>query len=209
MLDHWLVKSKFKESYEKFIQNLFRDKFTANQLTISGLFSGLICAFFIFLSGLFKEYFFLLYLISIIMMVISFIFDTFDGPVARLRGKTKFGGYLDMFCDRLVEISIIIAFASTNPNLLMYPALFSLGSMVLCISIFLLSGIESNVSEGREKIKVIYFKKGFIERSETFIFLLLIDLLYALRSILLWVFAISILITAFLRLINAFRELGT
>ena len=35
MLDHWLSNSKFKESYEKFVQKLFKNKTLVNQLTFT------------------------------------------------------------------------------------------------------------------------------------------------------------------------------
>ena len=205
MLDYWLSKSKFKESYEKFVKKLFNNKISANQLTIIGLLIGLVSAIFIFLSGIIQDYIFSLYISSIILMVISFVFDTFDGPIARAEGITKFGGVLDIFCDRFVEVSIIIAFVSTDPLKLMFPGLISLGSMVLCISMFLLSGILINDNDMQNSPKVIPYRKGFIERSETFMIFLLIDIFFTLRLILLWVFAFFVLFTAFLRLIGAHR----
>ena len=121
MLDHWLSNSKFKESYEKFVQRLFKNKISPNHLTIYGLILGLTSAVSIFLSGAFPFLFIVFYIISTILMVISFLFDTFDGAIARMREPTKFGGILDIFCDRTVEVSIIIAFVSTDPITLLYP----------------------------------------------------------------------------------------
>lgn len=205
MLDHWLSSSKFKESYEKFVQKLLKNKVSANKLTIIGLIVGLVSALFIFLSGIIQDYFLPLYLSSIILMIISFIFDTFDGPIARLEVPTEFGGVLDIFCDRFVEVSIIIAFVSTDPIRLIYPGLISLGAMVLCISMFLLSSILTNANEREKSLKVIPYRKGFMERSETFMLFLLIDIFFTLRTILLWMFALFVLITAFLRLYGAYR----
>ena len=205
MLDHWLSSSKFKESYEIFVQKLIKNKISANQLTFIGLIIGLLSALFIFLSGILPFYFFPLYLSSIILMVISFIFDTLDGPIARLEGTTEFGGVLDIFCDRFVEVSIIITLVSTDPIRLIYPGLISLGAMVLCISMFLLSGILTRVNESEKSSKVIPFRKGFMERSETFLFFLFIDIFFTFRMILLWIFAIFVLFTAFLRLIEVYR----
>lgn len=169
MLDYWLSKSKFKDSYEKFVQKLFKNKISANGLSLINFLIGLICALFIFLSGIIHDYFIFLYLSSIILMVISFVYDTFDGPIARLEGITKLGGVLDIFCDRFFEVSIIIAFVSTDPLRLMFPGLLSLGAMVLCISMFLLSGILVNNNELNDFSKVIPYRKGFIERSEILI----------------------------------------
>ncbi|TFG20803.1 MAG: CDP-alcohol phosphatidyltransferase family protein [Promethearchaeota archaeon] len=209
MLDHWLTHSKFKESYEKLVQRLFRNKISPNHLTIIGLILGLTSAASIFLSDVFSLLFIVFYIISTILMALSFLFDTFDGVIARMREPTKFGGILDIFCDRTVEVSIIIAFVSTDPISLLYPGLFSLGGMVLCISMFLLSSIELNKSPEEEKAKIISYRKGFMERSETLIFFLLTNIIYICRSLLLWVFAILVLLTAFIHLIQTFKDLNS
>ena len=137
-------------------------------------------------------------------MGISFFIDTLDGAMARLKGPTKFGGILDIFCDRTVEISIIIAIISTNASILMWPGVFSLGAITLCISMFLLVGGTIKVEDLDETKKVIYYRHGLMERSETFLFLLIITIFYPLRFILLWLFAILVYLTAILRLRDAY-----
>ena len=77
--------------------------------------------------------------------------------------------------------------------------------MVLCISMFLLSGILVNDNDIQNSPKVIPYRKGFIERSETFMIFLLIDIFFTLRLILLWIFSFFVLFTAFLRLIEVYR----
>ncbi|MFX1587298.1 MAG: CDP-alcohol phosphatidyltransferase family protein, partial [Promethearchaeota archaeon] len=134
MIDNWISKLKFKKSYEKFVEKLVSKNFSANQLTVIGLIFGLLAAFTIFMSGIFVDYNPFLICVSAILMTISFFIDTLDGPIARLKGPTVFGGILDIFCDRTVEISIIIAIVSTDTFNLIYPGLFSLASIILCIS---------------------------------------------------------------------------
>ena len=138
-------------------------------------------------------------------MVISFFLDVLDGAVARLEGKTIFGGILDIFCDRTVEISIIIAIISTDPLTLTWPGIFSLGAIVLCITMFLLIGGAFNPEILDDQKKVIYYRRGIMERSETLIFLLAITVIFFLRFILLWTFAILVFITALLRLKDAYN----
>ncbi|MFX1588714.1 MAG: CDP-alcohol phosphatidyltransferase, partial [Promethearchaeota archaeon] len=114
------------------------------------------------------------------------------------------GGILDIFCDRTVEISIIIAIVSTDTINLIYPGLFSLASIILCISMFLLVGSLSERGNDANKSKVIKYRKGLIERSETYLFLLAITILFFWRVLLLWIFTILIFITALLRLRDAY-----
>ncbi|NVM45912.1 MAG: CDP-alcohol phosphatidyltransferase family protein [Candidatus Lokiarchaeota archaeon] len=108
MIDKWLSKTKFKEGYERFVKKVLSSRISANQLTIIGLVIGLISALFIYLSGVFEELLIEFIVLSIIFTIISFFIDTLDGSVARFEGTTIFGGILDIFCDRLVEVSIII-----------------------------------------------------------------------------------------------------
>jgi archaetidylinositol phosphate synthase len=204
MIDNWISKLKFKKSYEKLVEKLISKKISANQLTIIGLIFGLFAAFTIFMSSIFVRYYLFLTWISAILMTISFFIDTLDGPIARLKGPTVFGGILDIFCDRTVEISIIIAIVSTDTSKLIYPGLFSLASIILCISMFLIVGGLSEKNYDDDKSKVIRYRKGLIERSETFFFLLAITILFFWRVLLLWIFTILVFITALLRLRDAY-----
>lgn len=203
MIDTWLLKTKIKSSFEKFVKKSFYGKISANSLTINGLILGLISSVFIYLSGILIPMFFTI--ISAILMCFSFFFDALDGTIARFNTPTKFGGILDIFCDRMVELSILIGLISTNITLLVWPGIFSLSAIVLCITMFLVVGGSINTEELDEQKKVIYYRKGLMERSETFIFLFLMTVLYfdPWRLILMWVFAGLVFLTAILRLRDA------
>ncbi|TFF89921.1 MAG: CDP-alcohol phosphatidyltransferase family protein, partial [Promethearchaeota archaeon] len=140
MIDSWLSQTKLKNIYEGLVRKLFLGRVSANQLTIIGLVLGLLSAFLIYLSGT-LPYSTKLIIISCVVMVISFVLDAMDGAIARAEKPTRFGGMLDLFSDRTVEVSIIIAVVSTDPILLIWPGLFSLGAMVLCISMFLVVSV--------------------------------------------------------------------
>ena len=203
MIDNWLSKTKIKNLFEKLAKKLFLGRISANHLTIIGLILGLLSAFFIFLSGILLWTLELI-IISAIFMTLSFFFDILDGALARVEEPTTFGGILDIFCDRTVEVTIILALISTDPLILMWPGLFTLAAIVLCISMFLAVGGAISVDNLNESQKVIYYRKGLIERSETFIFLMMITIFYPWRLFLLWIFAILVFITAILRLRDAF-----
>ena len=207
LLDSWLIKTKLVKALEKVVKKILLNRISANQLTIIGLIVGLLSAFFIFLSMLIVNSQLIFITISLILMTISFFIDTLDGSLARLEGSTIFGGILDIFCDRIVEISIIISLISTNYSELGWPGIFLLSSIILCITMFLLTGglvenEKSSKNQSRDE-KVIQYRRGLIERSETFIFLFLIVLLIPIRVILIACFAILVFITAFLRLRDA------
>ena len=205
MLDNWFSRSKIKKGFEKFVQKIFDKRISANKLTIIGLILGIFSALLIFSSKV-LHYELELIILAVIAMSFSFFFDAVDGVIARLESPTIFGGILDIFCDRIVEISIIIAIISTDPQILMWPGIFLLASIILCITRFLISGGVVSIENLEEGKKVIYYRKGLMERSETFIFLLLITFLFfgAWRFILLWIFAVLVFITAILRLKDSY-----
>ncbi len=203
MIDKWLSKSKFKNGLEILSKKLFFEKISANQLTVIGLVIGLSSAISILLSEL-SSWTLGFIICSIVLMSISFFFDVLDGAVARLEKPSIFGGILDIFCDRTVEVSIIIALISTDPSTLMWPGIFLLGAIILCITMFLIVGGSIKESDLEESKKVIYYRHGLMERSETLIFLLLITIFVSWRFILLTIFAILVLTTALLRLRDAF-----
>jgi phosphatidylglycerophosphate synthase len=205
MIDTWLSKTKLKDAYERLVKKIFLGRISANQLTIIGLIFGIFAAFIIYLSK--KVAFTLEFnIIACILMVLSFMLDTMDGPIARAGEPSQFGGILDLFSDRTVEIFIIIAVVSTDPISLVWPGLFSLGAMVLCISMFL---IVSTLSEETEEIneikKLIRYRKGFMERAETLLCFFFIVLLFPWRFILLWLFAALVFLTAVLRLKDGYK----
>ena len=205
MIDSWLSKTKFKDMYEKFVRKIFLGKVTANQLTIIGLIFGLIGSFLIYLSSLLEDLLIFMIVISACIVSISFFFDTIDGSVARYEGPTTFGGILDIFCDRLVEISIIISLVASDSLNLIWAGMFSLAAIILCISMFLIVGGITKRNGVENTSKVISYQNGLMERSETFLFFLAMIILIPWRLILLWIFSGLVFMTAILRLIEAHK----
>ncbi len=205
MIDSWLSKTKFKDMYEKFVRKIFLEKVTANQLTIIGLIFGLIGSFLIYLSSLLEDLLIFMIVISVCIVSISFFFDTIDGSVARYEGPTTFGGILDIFCDRLVEISIIISLVASDSLNLIWAGMFSLAAIILCISMFLIVGGITKRNGVENTSKVITYQNGLMERSETFLFFLAMIILIPWRLILLWIFSGLVFTTAILRLIKAHK----
>ncbi len=204
MIDNWFQNSKLKKTINKVVSKVFLGRISANSLTIIGLMLGLLSALCIFLSNL-VEFVFEIMIISSILMSLSFFIDILDGTVARLEEPTTFGGILDIFCDRIVEIAILLAIISTDPIQLMWPGIFSLSAIILCITIFLMVGCVAEEENLKEQQKIIYYSHGIMERTETFIFLIIITIVIPWRIILLLIFAILIFITAFQRLLHAYK----
>ncbi|MHA1474768.1 MAG: CDP-alcohol phosphatidyltransferase family protein [Promethearchaeota archaeon] len=213
MIDTKLKKSKITKIIDKFVEKYLFNHISANQMTLIGLILGITSSILIVISEIINWNAIvqkIIFIIAVIIMVISFGADIFDGALARMKKPTIFGGIFDIFSDRTVEISILIAIIFIDPVNLLWPGVFSLSSIVICITIFLLIGgavNESQIEQMDEKKKVIFYASGLMERTETFIFLfsMLVFDFSIVRIILMWIFAVLVFITAFQRLYHAYK----
>ncbi len=213
MIDTKLKKSKINAVIDHFVDIYLFNRISANQMTLTGLILGISSAILIILSAIVKSNSLLsriIFIIAVIIMVVSFGADVFDGSLARMKKTTVFGGIFDIFSDRSVEVSILIAIIFIDPGNLLWPGIFSLSSIVLCITIFLLIGgavNESQLERMDEKKKVLFYATGLMERTETFIFLffMLVFDISIVRIVLMWVFAVLVYITAFQRFYHAYK----
>lgn len=136
---------------------------------------------------------------AIACLLLSGYFDTVDGTLARHQNKTSdLGCVLDIMSDRLVEFSVVLAFYLRNPIDHGLMCILMLGSMLLCITSFLIVGqFTPNNSE-----KSFHYSPGIMERAEAFIFFVLMTLMPGYFNVLGAVFALLVLLTAVLRLIE-------
>ncbi len=135
--------------------------------------------------------------LSCVFLILSGYLDTLDGTVARLQGKTSaFGSMLDIVCDRIVEFAVILGLFSYFPVISRaWCGLFMLGSILICITTFLVVGIFSeNTSQ-----KGFHYSPGIIERAEAFIFFLLMIILPS------WFLSLAIIFTGLVFLTAAIR----
>jgi len=213
LIDTKLKKSKIATIIDKFVEKYLFNHITANQMTLIGLILGITSALLIVISEVINWNAIIqkiIFIIAVIIMVVSFGADIFDGALARMKKPTVFGGIFDIFSDRTVEISVLIAIIFIDPVNLLWPGVFSLSSIVICITIFLLIGgavNESQIEQMDEKKKVIFYTSGLMERTETFIFLFLMLVFdfSIVRIILMWCFSVLVFITAFQRLYHAYK----
>ena len=143
MIDTKLKKSKINAIVDQFVKKFLLNHISANQMTLIGLILGLTSSIVIVISEIINWNVIIqkiIFIIAVIIMVVSFGADIFDGALAKMKKPTVFGGIFDIFSDRTVEVSILIAIIFIDPVNLLWPGVFSLGSIVLCITIFLLIG---------------------------------------------------------------------
>lgn len=105
--------------------------------------------------------------LALCFLCISGFLDTFDGSLARYDEKTSpKGAALDIISDRIVELSVILGLFFVDPSSRALPALFMLGSVLICVTSFLIVGIFTE----NHSTKSFHYSPGLIERAEAFLF---------------------------------------
>ncbi|MGM0439504.1 MAG: CDP-alcohol phosphatidyltransferase family protein [Chlamydiota bacterium] len=128
--------------------------------------------------------------------------DTLDGSLARLQNRpTSLGTVYDITSDRLVELATVLGLYAYAPQERHLLSLLMLGSILICITTFLVVGI---FSENTSK-KSFSYSAGIMERTEAFIFFSAMILLPQHFNNLAAIFTIMVFITALIR-IREFRR---
>lgn len=130
-------------------------------------------------------------------LLISGFLDTLDGSLARFKNQTTpFGAALDVTGDRIVEFSIIMGLYLFSPEERALSCLLMLGSILFCITSFLVVGIFTK----NDTEKGFHYSPGMIERTEAFIFFSIMILFPVVFSFVSYLFTALVFITAFVRL---------
>lgn len=136
-------------------------------------------------------------LAAVIILVLSGYCDTLDGSLARYQDNaTSLGSVIDIMVDRVVEFSVILGLYLANPAERALAVIMMLGSILLCITSFLVVGIFTP----NQSHKSFYYSPGLMERAEAFFFFILMVMMPNHFNWLAWIFAGLVLITALIRL---------
>jgi len=136
------------------------------------------------------------------MAAVSFLWasgllDILDGTLARVYGKSSpFGAVIDIVSDRLVEFTVILSLFLAAPDERALLSLLMLGSILLCVTSFLVVGLFSD-NEGE---KSFHYSPGLMERAESFLLFSLMILLPSRFFLFGGLFTILVLITTGIRL---------
>ncbi|MBB72594.1 MAG: hypothetical protein CMF50_09375 [Legionellales bacterium] len=127
------------------------------------------------------------------LLLASGLCDVLDGHLSRELGTdSPMGSLLDIMGDRLVEFIIVLGFYAYAPAVRSLLCLLMLGSILLCITSFLVVGIYS-VNNGE---KSFHYSSGLMERAEAFIFFIAMIVWPQYFTILATLFVILVLLTA-------------
>ena len=141
--------------------------------------------------------------LAICLLLISGYLDTLDGTVARLSGNNSTrGSVFDIFADRLVEFSVVLALFLIDQQHRGLWCILMLGSMLMCITAFLVVGIFTP----KEGEKSFYYSPGLMERAEAFIFFIAMMLLPSYFTQLAMMFVTLVFFTAIFHLFQFYKQ---
>ena len=172
---------------------------SANTVTLAGLGLGLAAALCI-TQGLMLE--------ALALVLASRLADGLDGAVARARGPSDFGGYLDISADFLFYGAVPLAFVALDPGANALAGAALLVSFYFNGATFLGFAILAERKAMRSDahgVKSLYFTDGLLEGTETLAFFVLLCLVPDWFSQLAWGFAALCFFTAGARILLAHR----
>lgn len=174
------------------LKKLIGERTNPNLFTLMGFFATLIASFLIL-----KELWFL----AALAIILSGLFDLFDGVVARNLGKvTIFGGFLDSVLDRYSDLLLLLAFLihylkKGNFDLAILTSLVSIGTA-------LIPYVRARAESAQVSCNV-----GLMERAERII-LLSVGTLFNWMEPILWILAILTHFTVLHRIYYVWKKLS-
>ena len=177
------------------IARLLAKRCTPNAVSLASLFVGIAAAPAIAMDAPWT---------AVILLLLSGYLDTLDGTIARMTDNcTDFGTMLDITCDRMVEIAIIIGLFAYAPDERGWFCVAMLGSVLIVVTTFLTAGMfMPNESE-----KTFNYTPALMERPEAFTFFILMMFFPAYFSWLAYLFIVLVLYTAALRMVQVKKAL--
>ena len=160
--------------------------------------------------------------LGLVLWLVNRLLDGLDGPVARRRGVTDLGGFLDIVADFSIYAGFVLAVAVAVPDarvaaLALLTAYYVSGTAFLALS----SLIERRRSDlrssdrGRSDVgdgRSLRFVGGLAEGTETVVVYVLFCLFPAHAALIAWVFAAAVAVTAAQRIgygVQILRRPGT
>jgi phosphatidylglycerophosphate synthase len=176
---------------------------SADRVTLLGLAMGLASASMLALG--------LPGLLALMPLLAGRLADGLDGAVARARGKTDFGGYLDIVADFTFYAAVPLAMVWRDPAANGVAGAFLLASFYVNGASFLGYAVlaeKAGIETRAQGEKSLYYANGILEGTETILFFTAICLWPGAFAPLAWVFGALCLLTASLRVRAARRVFG-
>lgn len=145
-------------------------------------------------------------LAGLMLAAASRLADGLDGPLARLRQGTDFGGYLDIVADFVFYTAIPLGFAVRDPQAALATAFLLAGYVLTGVTFLAFSAVSERrgIRDAGDNRSFI-FQAGLAEGTETLMVYLFMFLAPAWYAILAWVYCAVCVYTALSRSVLAYR----
>jgi phosphatidylglycerophosphate synthase len=200
MLDGW-ARRAIDPAIDRIAGHLARAGIGANVVSVAACAVGLAAAGAIALGHV---------LAGLVLILLSRLGDGLDGAVARRRGATDLGGYLDIVLDFVFYGAVPLGFVLLDPQangvagaVLLFSFYVNGASFLAFATMAAKRGIETT----RRGAKSFYFTTGLAEATETLAAFCLMCLAPSWFAAIAYVFAAMTLYTALARIILAARSL--
>lgn len=146
--------------------------------------------------------------LALVPLLAGRVADGLDGAIARAKGKTDFGGFLDIVADFVFYGAVPFAFALRAPEVNALPAAFVLFSFYVNAASFLGYAVlaeKRGMQTAERGEKSLYFSAGLLEGTETILLFTAFCLWPMVFVPLAWAFGALCLVTAGARVLLAAR----
>ncbi|WP_120510708.1 CDP-alcohol phosphatidyltransferase family protein [Photobacterium salinisoli] len=182
---------------------LAKTPLTANQITVTGFGIGLLTL----PALIFQQYW-----LALCFIIINRIFDGLDGALARRRGITDCGGFLDITLDFLFYSLVPFGFILADPAQNAVAGAFLIFAFVGTGSSFLAFAImagKRNIDNPDYQYKSLFYLGGLTEGTETIACFVLFCLLPEHFAIIAWIFGSLCWVTTATRIWAGYQTLKT
>lgn len=193
MLDPW-VRRRIEAPLAALARTAAAAGWHADQITVAGFVVGLMAAGAVAVQA---------YGVALALFVLNRLLDGLDGAVARIRGATDRGGFLDITLDFLVYAALPLGFAVAEPSRNALPAAVLLFTFIGTAGSFLAYAIfaqKHGLATDLRGHKSLYYLGGLAEGTETAVVLALMCLWPAGFAVLAYLFAAACAVTAATRI---------
>ncbi|KDM91578.1 CDP-alcohol phosphatidyltransferase family protein [Photobacterium galatheae] len=200
MLDRYAIQL-LKAPVNCFGRLLDQSPFSANQITVAGFIIGLLT-----LPALIYNH----YLLALFFIVLNRIFDGLDGALARRRGITDCGGFLDITLDFLFYSLVPFGFVLAQPEQNAVAGAFLIFAFVGTGSSFLAFAIMAGKRQIDNPVyqhKSLFYLGGLTEGTETIACFVLFCLLPEHFAFIAWIFGTLCWVTTATRLWAGYQTL--
>lgn len=183
MLDS-LIRAKATPMLEGMVPKISQHGLTANNLTLIGFALGFTGCFLVGMQ---------LYPVGLVFLLLALLFDGLDGAVARIKGETELGAFLDMICGVVLFAAFPFFFMLSAPG-------HSMAAGILLFSYLVMGMINLSYDFFAQRKGAPPAKGGLVENSEIAIFMIASCLYPPGFAGFAALFALLCLATAFIRL---------